>query len=91
MIYCISTFSNKKWGRTSVDEMFSFQVPSKYHLTEEISWQQETFDEIFEQALALAVKLEEKRAKVKRLKREKRRRGPGEQRLQDELQKDVIQ
>ena len=36
-------------------------------------WEQETFDGFFEQALALAVKLEEKRARTKRLKRESRR------------------
>ena len=36
-------------------------------------WEQETFDGFFEQALALAVKLEEKRARTKRLKRENRR------------------
>ena len=36
-------------------------------------WEQETFDGFFEQALALAVKLEEKRARAKRLKRESRR------------------
>ena len=36
-------------------------------------WHQETFDVFFEQALSLAVKLEEKRARAKRLKREKRR------------------
>ena len=65
------------------DEIFSFQVPSKYHLPDEsIGWKQETFDMFFEQALALAVKLEEKRARVKRLKRESGRR---EKRMYDEL------
>ena len=49
-------------------------MPSKYYLTDESCWQQETFDGFFEQALALAVKLEERRGRAKRLKSKNRSR-----------------
>ena len=47
------------------------QVSAKYDPTDEPIWQQKTFDGFFERALALAVKLEERRAK--RLKKREER------------------
>jgi len=65
---------NHFYDMSTLSENSGTVVSSKYYLTDESCWQQETFDGFFEQALALAVKLEERRGRAKRLKSENRSR-----------------